>query len=145
MGFFRRNKAKTPYDLGGWTAEVMMESGIDVFIGLGGLERATHGEATAQTLKLRPNWDVLPNGNICILGQSVTTLLPASLPNGEAYVTRIQSDTTVGDVIFTVVAAEMVDPNAYPHIPKDVAIKDGLDGAADYLRKHGLVQPDTHK
>ena len=133
MGFWQRRKA---YSIGRQTAEAMVHSSMAVFEKFKEEGKTiVRGEVSAQALKLRQLWDVLPDGGITWMMVPVATKLGPTAR--EHLVTQIQSETGI-EVTFTVVAAEF----NHDYDGDSRMISAGLRGATDYLRAHDMVVPD---
>ena len=135
MGFLsslQSGNRRSAFAFGEQTAEVMLESSLAVMQNEPGI---LPGEVCKQVLNLRPHWGVRKNGIVEFHDKAVSDWLPGK----EGTITKIKTDTTVGDLTLTVIATEYTNLFTEHELRSEPLIKSALDGCSKYFEKAGLV------
>ena len=93
------------------------------------------GDVCKLVLNGRDHWGVRYNGTVEFHGRPVSDWLSGK----EGTVTKIEADTTVGDLTLTVIATEYTNLFTKAELLSEPLIKSALDGCSEYFEKQGLV------
>jgi len=135
MGFLSKRKfKKQAYQLGRQTAEVMLNSTAAVIQDAGGIDKIRPGAICRKVLALRPEWRVDMDGTLRFADQRIEEWIGAQ----PGVVTAISDDTTIGNVIPTVIASEFTRLFTIEEGRSDFIVA-AVQGFYDLFRAEGMV------